>query len=65
MFHRGHGVTMALLALAAAIYGGMSFYFGYVNKRRSDGLEDSKIEGMTSDEAEELGDRSPRYIYTI
>jgi hypothetical protein len=56
---------MALLALAAAIYGGMSFYFGYVNNRRRSGLEDSKLEGVTDDEVEWLGDRSPRYVYTI
>jgi hypothetical protein len=56
---------MALLALAALIYGGMSVYFGYVNKRRANGLEDSKFEGMTEEEVEELGDRSPRYVYTL
>jgi len=63
-FRRGHGVTMGLLALAAAIYGGMSAYFSFANKRRRNGAEDNKVEGMTMDEVEELGDRSPRYIYT-
>jgi hypothetical protein len=63
-FHRGHGVTMGLLALAAVIYGSMSAYFSYANRRRSRGDEDSKKEGMTADEIEELGDRSPKYVYT-
>jgi hypothetical protein len=56
---------MGLLALGAAIYAGMSLYFSFVNKRRRDGLENEAVEGLTSDEIEELGDRSPRYIYTI
>ena len=56
---------MGLLALAAVIYGGMSAYFSYANRRRRNGLEDKKVEGMTADEIEELGDRSPRYVYTI
>lgn len=65
MFHRGHGVTMGLLALAAILYGGMSAYFSWINKRRRDGLEDRKVEGMSNDEIEELGDESPRYVFTI
>jgi hypothetical protein len=55
---------MGLLALAAVIYGSMSAYFSYANRRRSRGDEDSKKEGMTADEIEELGDRSPKYVYT-
>jgi hypothetical protein len=58
-------VTMGLLVLGAAIFAGMSLYFSFANKRRRDGLANGAVEGMTSDEIEELGDRSPRYIYTI
>lgn len=56
---------MGLLALAAILYGGMSAYFSWINKRRRDGLEDRKVEGMSNDEIEELGDESPRYVFTI
>lgn len=53
---------MGLLVSGTAIYTGMSLYFRFANKRRRDELENGAIEGMTSDEIEELGDRSPRYI---
>jgi hypothetical protein len=55
---------MGLIALAAVIYGSMSVYFSYANRRRAGGDGDGKVEGMTTHEIEELGDRSPRYIYT-
>jgi hypothetical protein len=30
-----------------------------------DGAEDNKFAGLSDEEIDELGDRSPRYIYTI
>jgi hypothetical protein len=56
-------VTLGLVAMAAIVYGLMSVYFTNANKRRMRGDEDAKIAGMSNEEIEELGDRSPRFIY--
>lgn len=43
----------------------MSLYFIRVNKRRRSGAEDEKWSGLTDAEIDELGSRSPRFMYTI
>jgi hypothetical protein len=43
----------------------MTIYFESVNKKRLNGDEDGKVAGMSDEEVDELGDRSPRYIYTV
>jgi hypothetical protein len=43
----------------------MSLYFTQRNLRRSAGLEDKTMEGMTEQEIAEMGDESPRYVFTI
>lgn len=53
-----------MVAMAALVYAGMSFYFTLANKRRLRGDEDSKAEGLSEADIAELGDRSPRFIYT-
>jgi len=59
----GYGVSIACVFLSACIFTFMTFYYRHVNKTRAAGKEDSKVHGMTEDEIENLGDRSPRYIY--
>jgi hypothetical protein len=54
-----------MVAWACAVYAFMWFYFARVNARRARGEEDHKIEGMSDDEIAELGDDSPRFVYTI
>lgn len=61
----GYSVSIALLGYGIFIYGGMSIYLNYVNKRRRAGKEDHKVSGMTDAEIDALGDRSPKFIYTI
>lgn len=61
----GFAVTIALLAFGIFFYGFMTFYLNQVNKRRREGKEDYKIAGMTDAEIDALGDRSPRFMYTI
>ena len=48
---------------ACLVYGFMWFYFSRVYARRGRGEEDARILGMT-DEVAELGDSSPRLMYT-
>ncbi|PSN62894.1 MFS general substrate transporter [Corynespora cassiicola Philippines] len=62
---KGHAVTMAMVAFAIILFAVMWFYFAMVNKRRSEGKEDYKVEGLTDEQIAELGDDSPRFVYTI
>lgn len=60
---RGHAVTLSLVATAAILYGLMFTYFTNTNKKRMRGDEDDKIAGLSDEQIQELGDRSPRFIY--
>ncbi|PYH45334.1 putative MFS transporter [Aspergillus saccharolyticus JOP 1030-1] len=62
---RGNAVTLALVGFAGVVYGLMWWYYHYKNKRRQQGLEDDRVAGMTDEAIEELGDRSPRFVYSI
>ena len=62
---RGHAVTLGLVAFATLIYGFMSWFLARENRRRQEGKEDAKMINMTDQEIEELGDASPRFVYTI
>lgn len=42
----------------------MSVYFLQKNKRRMQGKEDGKLAGMQEQEVSELGDESPRFMFT-
>ncbi|CAG9981188.1 unnamed protein product [Clonostachys byssicola] len=61
----GYAVSIGLLGYGIFIYGFMSLYLNHVNKRRKAGKEDHKIAGMSEEEINALGDRSPRFMYTI
>ena len=63
-FIKGHAVSMALVASSTLIYIAFWFYFRYQNKRRAEGKLDHKVEGMTEEEIEELGEDNPRFRYT-
>ena len=54
---------MAMLVFGVVSFGFMWLYYIFVNKRRAAGKEDHKIRGLTDEEVEELGDRSPRFVY--
>ncbi|PWY83454.1 phosphoglycerate mutase-like protein [Aspergillus heteromorphus CBS 117.55] len=58
---RGNAVTLSLVGFAGSIYGLMWWYYHMKNKRREQGLEDDKVAGLTEEEIEEMGDRSPRF----
>lgn len=61
---RGHGVTLSMVALGTVIYSLMWLWYGRENKRRAGAPLSEKHRGMSEEELEELGDDSPRYIYT-
>ncbi len=62
---RGHAVTLAMVAFAVSVFGFMWWYLARENRRRARGDVDHKIAGMSAEEIAELGDRSPKYEYTI
>lgn len=61
----GYAVSIALLGYGVVLYSFLSLYYRHVNIRRRAGKEDHKISGMTDAEVDALGDRSPRFMYTI
>lgn len=61
----GYSVSIALLGYGILIYGFMSLYLNHVNQRRRAGKEDHKIVGLSEEQINALGDRSPRFVYTI
>jgi len=54
-----------MVGYATVLYGCMSLYFNRVNARRQRGDEDAKVAGMEEEEIVEMGDRSPRFRFTI
>ena len=64
-YYTGHGVSLAVVTLSGSIFGMMTWYYSRVNKQRATGKDDWKMEGKTDQEVEEMGDYSPRYVYTI
>lgn len=58
-------MTLGLVGFATVLYSLLSFFLARENRLRREGKEDAKIERMTDEEIEELGDESPRFLYTI
>jgi hypothetical protein len=54
-----------MVAFASIIYACMSLYFRQRNSRRKEGLENKTVEGKTADEIAEMGDESPRFVFTV
>ena len=65
-FISGHSVTMAMVAMAGAIYLVLMVWFRRENRLRDQGKASKSklVEGMTVEEMEELGEWNPRYRYT-
>ena len=59
----GHAVSMALIAMSSVIYLLFWIYFRRQNQRKAEGKDDHKVQGMTEEEIEELGEHNPRFRY--
>lgn len=55
---------MAFVAMSSVIYMVFWAYFRHENRRRAAGKLDHKIQGLTGEEIDELGEHNPRYRYT-
>ncbi|KAL9010714.1 MAG: hypothetical protein Q9173_004384 [Seirophora scorigena] len=60
----GHAVTAALMGLCAVINGVLWWSLVDTNKKRAAGKEDWKIEGLTDEQIDEMGDKSPKFVYS-
>lgn len=65
LYRPGYGATIGLLALGICIYLALYFWYRAANKRKLTGQEDWRMEGLTDEEVNELGEFNPRYLYTI
>ncbi|KAF8311067.1 high-affinity nicotinic acid transporter-like protein [Clavulina sp. PMI_390] len=63
-FTKGHAITLAMLGVALVIHSILWISYHIANRRRAEGKEDYKTEGMTDEQVEEMGDESPRFVYT-
>ncbi|KAF9732185.1 transporter C1002.16c-like protein 8 [Paraphaeosphaeria minitans] len=61
----GYGATIGLLCLGLCIYTSLYIWFRNANSRKLAGKEDWRIEGLSEQEAKELGEHNPGYLYTI
>ena len=64
-FVRGHAVTLGLVAFASLVYALMWWVLARENRKRREGREDARVAHLTEAEIAELGDESPRFLYTI
>lgn len=64
-YRKGYGVSIAAVGVSSVIFTGMTVYYRGINRGRSEGREDWKVEGKTEDEVNEMGDKSPRYVYAL
>lgn len=60
----GHATTLALVAMACGVHAVLWTFHHNENQARKRGRRADKPEGKPSDEAEELGDDSPTFMYT-
>ena len=61
---RGHATTLALTFYTVVVYLVMLLWFTRENQKRLRGEKDYRAEGKTEEEIAELGDESPRFLYT-
>jgi hypothetical protein len=61
---KGHAITLGLVAFGTLLYGLLALYFTRRNAGRREGREDHKMAGKSEEEIAELGDESPRFIFT-
>ncbi|KIY44045.1 MFS transporter [Fistulina hepatica ATCC 64428] len=60
----GHAVTLSLIGFSCIVYTFMTCWLSHLNRDREQGVEDHLIVGLSEEEISELGDKSPRFVYT-
>ncbi|CAH0056896.1 unnamed protein product [Clonostachys solani] len=62
-YTKGHAISLAMGAFGVISFGMVWAFYIYENKQRVSGKRESQTEGLTEEEVNELGDKSPRFIY--
>lgn len=62
---RGHAVTLGFGVLSVILHLIMWWHYTRMDRKRAVGAEDHLMEGMSEEEINELGDQSPRFVYTV
>jgi hypothetical protein len=61
----GHAITLSMVGYAGLVYSFFWWYFRRQNRLRDEGAEDHVMGDKSEEEVMEMGDKSPRYRYTI
>ena len=64
-YRTGYAGNMGLLGLAMCIYLGMHIYYKRQNAAREAGKQDWKMQEKTVKEIAEMGEKSPRYRFSV
>ena len=64
-YYPGYGASIGLLVLGVILYTSLHFWYRNQNKRKVEGKEDYRMEGLSEEEINELGEHNPRYLYTL
>lgn len=64
-YYPGYAATIGLLCISSTLFIVLHLHWRRVNKKRAEGKEDWKMEGKTDEEVAEMGDRSPRFVFTL
>lgn len=64
-YYPGYGATIGLLTLGMGVYTALHFWYRAQNKRKLEGKEDYRLEGLSEEEVNDLGEYNPSYMYTI
>ncbi|KAF9888984.1 hypothetical protein FE257_008154 [Aspergillus nanangensis] len=60
---KGHAIALSMGSFAVISYGIVWAYYGVENRRRGNGSSQEQKDGLTYAGLEELGDKSPTFIY--
>lgn len=62
---RGNAVTLAMVGFGGIVFGLMWIYYHWANRHRAHGGEDDKVEGKSEEDIQEMGEKSPRFVFSI
>lgn len=62
---RGNAVTLSMVGFGGIVFGVMWIYYHFENGRRAQGKEDDRIAGVAEEDIQEMGEKSPRFVFSI
>lgn len=65
MYVPGYAGAIGMLGVGLAIWTTLHVYFRTQNRKKRNGEQDHLMQGLTDEQIADLGDKSPRYMYTI